>query len=73
MAFYTNKLDSRPEKSAAHQFFGGIAAFFERLMEAQTRSNEVRRMQNLSDAELAKLGVSRENIVRQVYRDVYYV
>ncbi len=73
MAFYTNKIVSDPEISAPLTFFSSISAFFERLMAAQTRSIEVDRMQRLSDAELEALGVSRDQIIRQVYRDVYYV
>lgn len=73
MAFYTNKITSRPETSAPFAFFNSISTFFERLMAAQTRSVEVERMQGLSDAELEAIGVSRDQIIRQVYRDIYYV
>lgn len=73
MAFYTNKIESHPETPAPFAFFNSISVFFERLMAAQTRSVEVERMQRLSDAELDSMGMSRDQIIRQVYRDVYYV
>jgi uncharacterized protein YjiS (DUF1127 family) len=40
---------------------------------AQNRSAQVLRLQKLSDDELADIGLSRDTILRHVYRDTYYV
>jgi uncharacterized protein YjiS (DUF1127 family) len=71
MAFYTNTLTSRPATAGPMAFFGTVAAFVENLTDARSRSAEVERVQHLSDRELSKMGVSRENIVRCVYGDIY--
>ena len=71
MAFYTSTLTSRPTAAGPMAFFGAVAAFFENLTDARSRSVEVVRMQYLSDRELSKMGVSRESIVRCVYGDIY--
>lgn len=39
------------------------------LGEASSRQDEVKRLNALSDAELAKLGIDREGIVLYVFRD----
>lgn len=54
-------------------FFGAITQAVSRLLETQNRSGDVQRLQRLSDAELAEIGLSRAAIVRHVYRDIYYV
>ena len=37
------------------------------------RVQKVRDLEALSDAQLAELGIPRDQIVRHVFRDVYYV
>lgn len=54
-------------------FFGAITNSVSRLLAAQDRSAQVLRLQNLSDDELADIGLSRDMILRHVYRDTYYV
>ena len=73
MAFHRDSIDHPAQVSAPQMFMGGIVSFFERMMEAQTRSKEVKRLERLSYAELAAMGLSRDTIVREVYRDVYCV
>ncbi|MEJ8560283.1 DUF1127 domain-containing protein [Yoonia sp. GPGPB17] len=73
MAFYTDTIESRTRTSAVTATLARISAFFSRMVETQTRSIDVRRMQDLSDAELANMGLNRADIVRHVYRDIYYV
>ncbi len=70
MAFFT---DTHQDRGIAMSFFSGIASFFDRIADAQNRSVEVQQMQRLSDRELADIGISRENIVRYVYRDIYNI
>ena len=39
----------------------------------QTRMNRIARLNAMSDAELAELGIERDRIVHHVFRDIYYV
>ena len=73
MAFYTNNLESRPQPSAAFAFFNSIAGFFDRLAASKNRSVAVSRMQELSDRQLADIGLNRADIVRHVYGDIYHI
>lgn len=45
-----------------------FGAFLVRLSEANVRVREMERLSALSDAELATTGLTREDIVRHVYR-----
>jgi hypothetical protein len=73
MAFYTNTIDNTPNASLAARIGQRVSCFFVRLADNQNRTGTVQRMQELSDAKLAQMGVRREDIVRHVYRDIYYV
>ena len=73
MAFYTGQIDNNPKPSFATRLGQGFARFFTNLADAQNRTKIVERMQNLSDRDLQQMGVRREDIVRHVYRDIYYV
>lgn len=46
-----------------------VAALFTAIAEAQSRSDEIQRLQALSDQELAKRGLTRDRIVHHVFRD----
>jgi uncharacterized protein YjiS (DUF1127 family) len=41
--------------------------------EANSRAQQVQRLQDMSDAELAALGIKREEIAHHVFKDIYYV
>ncbi len=73
MAFFTDTISSKPRASFLSSVWAPVAGFFERVADSQNRSVDVQRMQKLSDRELADIGISREDIVRHVYRDIYYV
>lgn len=53
------------------QFFRAVAEGFARYMEAQSRMGEITRLQGKSDAELARMGITREGIFSYVFRDRY--
>lgn len=67
--------------SAPHGIIAGsISSFFQSVFngltaiaETNSRVKEAERLNALSDAQLAKIGLRREDIVRHVFRDVYYV
>lgn len=47
----------------------GLVAYMER----RTRSEQIAALQSKSDAELAKMGIAREEIPAYVFRDLFYV
>lgn len=72
MAFYTDTIDGNAKPSFMARMLRGMGRGFAKLADAQNRTNTVERLQSLSDAELAKIGVRRQDIVRHVYSDIYY-
>lgn len=59
---------------------GSITGFFQSLFngliaiaESNSRVKEVDRLNALSDAQLARIGLRREDITRYVFRDMLYV
>jgi hypothetical protein len=73
VAFYTDSIDSNARTSFLARVLRGFGLLFGNLANAQNRTSIVERMQNLSDADLAKLGVLRQDFVRHVYGDIYYL
>lgn len=60
--------------------FVAIGAFFSRIGQAMIaascnsgRLREVEMLNAKSDAELAKMGIKRDDIVHHVFRDLYYI
>jgi uncharacterized protein YjiS (DUF1127 family) len=51
----------------------GVLRTFESIGTARTRMAEIERLHNMSDAELAAIGVKRDEIVQYVFRDTYYL
>ncbi len=65
--------------SGLAKVFSSIGKFFESLMKsvekasaANARFQAISKLQEKSDAELAELGIKRDDIVRYVFRDIYY-
>lgn len=61
-------------------FFAAIGAFFSKIgvamVNASANSGRMRKVESLnakSDAELAAMGLKREDIVHHVFRDMYYI
>jgi len=50
-------------------FGHGFVAWMERIAEANSRIDEIRHLQSLSDEELAKRGLDRDSIVYHVFAD----
>ncbi|KJZ19902.1 DUF1127 domain-containing protein [Loktanella sp. S4079] len=71
MAFFTDTVSAQPQPGILSKIGATIASAFSRIIEAQDRSDEVRRLNDMSDAQLAELGIKRNEIVRHVFRDVY--
>ncbi|MDP3340218.1 hypothetical protein [Frigidibacter sp.] len=54
-------------------FLARLGASFERYAERHSRADEIARFDAMSDAELAKIGVTRDGIVQHVFRDKLYI
>lgn len=54
-------------------FFESIFNALVRVAEANSRTQEVERLQQLTDEQLAAKKIRREDIVRHVFRDVLYI
>ncbi|WP_421702887.1 hypothetical protein [Aliiroseovarius sp.] len=50
-----------------------VGRFFITVMEQNSRVQLVERLNAKSDAELAKIGIERDEIVHHVFRDLYYL
>ncbi len=73
MAFFSDTPTAQDRPAFFAAFSERVIAFFERLSDAQNRTATVKALQNLSDRELSDIGIAREDIVRHVYRDIYYI
>lgn len=51
-------------------FLASLAKSFSVALERHARMDEIARLQAMSDAELAALGLRRDRIVHHVYRDM---
>ena len=73
MAFYSDTTSAQDRPAIFASFANAIVAAAERVTAAQNRTATVRALQQRSDRELADIGIAREDIVRHVYRDIYYI
>ncbi len=70
----TNIVDhSRSLSARANAFFAAFARGMERYIERKSRSAQVQQLEAKSDAELAAMGLKREQIALHVFRDLYYI
>ena len=56
-----------------NRVFKGIFNFLVSISTAQSRVRQIEFLCALTDEELAERGLSRQDIVRYVYRDAYYI
>ena len=59
--------------AGVNRVLGSILNFLVAISTAQSRVRQIEFLCALSDEELAERGLSRQDIVRHVYRDAYYV
>jgi len=53
------------------RFFAGIGQGFNAFLVVRSRRAELARLEAMSDAELARMGLRREDIPRYVFRDMF--
>lgn len=66
----SNAADRKPGRRAV---LAGARRWLERYMERHARTDEIRALHAKSDADLARMGLERDNIVRHVYRDRFLI
>ena len=74
MAHFANPNQSGSGLSAViSEFFASLWNASRQQAEFETRMRRMRKLEALSDAELAKRGIARDRITHHVFRDIYYV
>ena len=53
--------------------FQAVGNFFVMLAETNSRAQAVERLNAMSDAQLAARGLKREDIVRHIFKDMFYI
>lgn len=53
--------------------FAAVGRAMDRYIERKSRSGQVAALEAKTDAELAEMGLKRENIALHVFRDLYYI
>lgn len=66
---YLNTSIPAQKKSVLASIGDSVSNFFVNMMDAASRTSEVERMHNMSDRQLADIGLRREDIVRRVFAD----
>ncbi|EPX75943.1 DUF1127 domain-containing protein [Salipiger mucosus] len=72
MAFLT-ATDRHHSEPLLSRILSGIGNAIVAVGEANPRLRRVEKLQRMSDAQLAERGIRREDIVRHVFHDVYYL
>ncbi|OWU85378.1 hypothetical protein ATO6_09385 [Oceanicola sp. 22II-s10i] len=54
-------------------FFSAFAQGFNAYVESRSRVAQIHKLNALSDAELAKRGITRDGIPAYVFRDLFYI
>ena len=73
MAYITNTAVRGSAFAPVARFFQIIGDALVRIAESNGRLRHVRALEAMSDAELAARGLKREDIVRHVFSDTFYV
>lgn len=69
MAFITVRTGSTGISSRIDGFFAGLGQGCNAYLESRARRDEIARLDAMSDGELARLGLTRDQIVAHVFRD----
>ncbi|WP_208353527.1 hypothetical protein [Pseudaestuariivita rosea] len=72
MAFITDTFD-RPRSSFLKNLWTGLIALRERSLNCEGRVDQIDALNAKSDQDLAKLGLTRDDIPRYVFRDHIYL
>ncbi|MBY6088865.1 hypothetical protein ACX9MO_13080 [Pseudooceanicola sp. 502str34] len=70
MALATN---AAPARGKLDNFFAAIGQGFNAYLERRARIDQIHALNQKSDDELAKLGITRDEIPAYVFRDLFYL
>ncbi|EAQ05021.1 hypothetical protein OB2597_07045 [Pseudooceanicola batsensis HTCC2597] len=73
MANVTTHIADTGFRSSLSSMFGAIGRSMTAYMERRSRTDQVQALMAKSDAELARLGITRDGIPAYVFRDLFYV
>jgi uncharacterized protein YjiS (DUF1127 family) len=73
MAYIATTNTVSDHRSLIARSFAAIGAFFVAYIDARSRRGAIEALNQLSDAELAERGLTREGIVRYVFADSLYL
>ncbi|WP_380058525.1 DUF1127 domain-containing protein [Falsihalocynthiibacter sp. SS001] len=73
MAFVSTEIQSAKAPSALAAVGKKISAFWGSIIDANSRANEIQRLQAMSDRQLADMGLKREDIARRVFGDMMHI
>lgn len=72
MASITTNVTTAPREGFWTRLVNGIERGFERSARVQSRRAQIEALEAKSDAELARLGMRREDIAYHVFKDLFY-
>ena len=64
---------THPGPTLLDAFFAGLGQGFNAYPVRRSRIGEINRLNAMSDAELAAIGVARDRIPHHVFRDLFYI
>lgn len=73
MANVTTHVADSGAFAGLNNFFAGLGRGLTAYMERRSRVDQIAALNAKSDAELAKLGITRDGIPAYVFRDLFYV
>ncbi|WP_407495282.1 hypothetical protein [Pseudooceanicola sp. MF1-13] len=73
MANVATHIESAGVRAALSNFFDAVGRGLTTYMERRSRADQIAALNAKSDAELAKLGITRDGIPAYVFRDLFYV
>jgi len=73
MANTTTHIADAGFRASVASFFAAFGRGMVTYMERRSRADQIARLNALSDAQLAKLGITRDTIPAYVFRDLFYV
>ncbi len=77
MASYSTNISSGAALARARELFSrflnGLGQGLDAYMTARSRMHQIEKLNAKSDAELAAMGLKRDEIPRHVFRDILYI
>lgn len=73
MANTTTHIADTGFRSGVANFFHAFGTAMTAYMERRSRADQIARLNALTDAQLSKMGITREGIPAYVFRDLFYI